>query len=263
MQDLKLSIIQSDLIWEDIQANIDVLDQKINQIPDEVDLIVLPEAFNTGFPVDPEKFAETYEGKTLSWMKAKAAEKNTVITGSLLIEENAKYYNMLVWMQPDGRFETYAKRHLFHLGEEADTISPGQKQLVCELKEWKIKPLICYDLRFPVWSKNTFDGTNFEYDLLIYVANWPSARMYPWRQLLIARALENQSYVVGLNRIGKDEVGNTYTGESIIVDPKGQIFSDIPKNNESIFTTSLSAKMMNDFRKKFNVGYDWDQFKII
>ena len=263
MQDLSVCVLQSDLIWEDISGNLLAFDHKIAQISKPVDLIVLPEVFNTAFPVDPEKFAETFNGLTVKWMREKAQQLNTTITGSLLISEKGKYYNTLVWMPPDGNFQNYSKRHVFHLGDETDTISPGKEQLVCSLNGWKIKPLICYDLRFPVWSKNSFREGQFEYDILIYVANWPASRSYPWKQLLIARAIENQSYVMGVNRIGKDEVGNSYSGDSLIIDPKGQIISDIKPNQEEIFHIDLSAKMLNDFREKFNVGYDWDTFHLL
>lgn len=263
MQDLNIAIIQSDLIWEDIQANLDAFEAKLERLDNNADLIILPEAFNTGFPVDPEKFAETYEGKSVHWMRKRAKQFNAVITGSILISDNGKYYNMLIWMQPDGKFKTYAKRHVFHLGDEADTIEPGQHRLICELKGWKIKPLICYDLRFPVWSKNTFKNEEFEYDLLIYVANWPTPRRYPWKQLLIARAIENQAYAIGVNRIGTDGTGISYSGDSMIIDPKGHILADGGENQEVIMHYSLSATMITDFRKKFNVGYDWDQFQLL
>jgi len=263
MQDLKIYILQSDLIWEDIQANLKAFDKKIAQITRPVDLIVLPEVFNTGFPVDPEKFAEPLSGQTVCWMREKAQQMKAVITGSILMNDEGKFYNTLVWMQPDGNFQIYSKRHVFHLGDEADTINPGNEQLVCNLNGWKIKPLICYDLRFPVWSKNTFRDGKFEYDVLIYVANWPASRSYPWKQLLIARAIENQSYVIGVNRIGKDEKGNSYSGDSLIIDPKGKIISNIKPNQEDICQLNLSAKMLNDFRDKFNVGYDWDAFQIL
>jgi predicted amidohydrolase len=263
MQDLKICVIQSDLVWENVPANLEAFDAKLLQINEDVDLIVLPEVFNTGFPVDPEKFAETINGSSVNWMRKKAKLYNAVVTGSLLVNENGKFYNTLIWMQANGEFQTYSKRHVFHLGDEADTINPGTKQLVCSLNEWNIKPLICYDLRFPVWSKNTFANNKFEYDVLIYVANWPASRSYPWKQLLIARALENQSYVIGVNRIGKDEVGNAYSGDTMIIDPKGQIIANVKPNKEASIVFSLSAKMITDFRNKFNVGYDWDRFEIV
>ncbi len=263
MQDLNICVLQSDLIWEDVQGNLNAFDKKLDQIQQPIDLIILPEVFNTGFPVDPEKYTESLDGATTNWMRAKASQLDAVITGSLLIEEGGKFFNTLIWMSPNGQYQTYSKRHVFHLGDEANTISSGKEQLICSLSGWKIKPLICYDLRFPVWSKNTFREEKFEYDVLIYVANWPASRSYPWIQLLIARAIENQSYVIGVNRIGKDEVGNSYSGNSLIIDPKGQIISDIKPNREEIQQLVLSAKMLNDFREKFNVGYDWDRFQLL
>ena len=262
MQDLKISIIQSEIIWENPDKNINHFNKKIDEIIEETDLIILPEVFSTGFPVDPNNFAETLNGKTISWLKQKASEKNCVITGSILIEENKKFYNCLIWMPADGKFKMYNKRHVFHLGEESDLISPGKEKLIVELKGWKICPMICFDLRFPVWSKNCFINNTFEYDLLVYVANWPAQRSYPWKQLLISRAIENLSYLVGVNRIGTDGEKNNYSGDSAVINPAGKIISNINPGKEQTETIKLSYKNLNQFRNNFNVGYDWDNFEI-
>lgn len=262
MQDLKVSVLQTDLIWEDIPANLEKIKSQLEAVDSSTDLIILPEVFNTGFPVDPDKFAEDKNGQTMAWMKEIAIDKQCVICGSLLFEEGGKYYNRLIWMRPDGSYDHYSKRHVFTLGDEADIICPGDKAEIIPLKSWNIKPLICYDLRFPVWAKNNYSEKGFEYDVLIYVANWPEARSFVWRQLLVARALENQAYVIGVNRVGKDGVGNSYRGDTQIINPKGQIISNFEANTEALKTYNLSYDEMHAFRAKFNVGLDWDRFKF-
>jgi omega-amidase len=262
MPDLKIALIQADLFWEDRAANLKHFDALLGQINEKVDLIILPEVFTTAFPVDPEKFADTIDGPAIKWLKDKAAELNCTIMGSVLLKISNAYYNTLISMCPDGTFDQYSKRHVFHLGDEADTINPGIERLSIKIDNWKIRPLICYDLRFPVWSKNTYTDDEFEYDLLIYVANWPASRSYPWKQLLIARAIENQAFVIGLNRVGKDGMGNHYSGDSMLVDPKGQIQKILKSDQEELSIVDISYQTLIDFRKKFNVGPDWDHFTI-
>ncbi len=262
MQDLKIALIQSDLVWENARANLNHFDRLLNEIKEKIDLILLPEVFNTGFPVDPEKFAETTDGPTMKWLKEKSNQLNCTIAGSILLKKAAGYFNTLISMNSDGTYDQYSKRHVFHLGDEADTITPGNKRIIIKLKNWKIRPMVCYDLRFPVWSKNTYSNETFEYDLLFYVANWPASRAYPWKQMLISRAIENQAYVIGVNRIGKDGVGNDYSGDSMLIDPKGQILKTLKPNQEEIAIVKISYKSLIDFRNKFNVGPDWDQFTI-
>lgn len=262
MQDLTIALVQSDLVWEDAQANLNHFDKLLSDINENVDLIILPEVFNTAFPVDPEKFAETLDGPSINWMKEKSLKLNCSITGSLLLKKSGQFFNTLVYMKPDGTFDEYSKRHVFHLGDEADTISPGKERIIIKLKDWNIRPMICYDLRFPVWSKNTYTNKTFEYDLLFYVANWPASRSYPWKQMLISRAIENQAYVIGLNRVGKDGVGNNYSGDSMLIEPKGQIQKLLHPKQEEIAIVKLSMDALTDFRKKFNVGPDWDKFTI-
>jgi predicted amidohydrolase len=262
MQDLKIAYIQTNLIWEDAQANRSAFSTKITELSEKTDLIVLPETFTTGFPVDPNQFAETSEGETIVWMKETAASTGSVICGSFLMKKHEKFYNTFVWMRPDGSFETYDKRHVFRMGGEHKHIEPGKKNIRIELKGWKIRPLICYDLRFPVWSRNSYKNGEFDYDLLIVVANWPAVRAYPWTQLLIARAIENQCFVLGVNRIGTDLNGIAYSGNSGLIDPKGKFVSSAEPSCEQTLIATLCANEILQFRKDFKVGLDWDDFLL-
>lgn len=263
MQDLNIAFIQSDLAWENPQANRQAFDKKIASIQGRPDLIVLPETFNTGFPVDPQKFAEKEKGATLHWLKEKAAQTDAVVCGSMLLEVEGRYHNSLVWMRPDGTYELYHKRHVFRMGGEHERVTPGGKLLLTHLRGWKIRPLVCYDLRFPVWSKNTYKNEQFEYDFVFYIANWPAVRSYPWSQLLLARALENQAYVLGVNRVGTDGPGMNYSGDSALIDPKGQYIAKAARGEEAIVEATLSGDELVRFREKFNVGLDWDRFEIL
>ncbi|MDA3906330.1 MAG: amidohydrolase [Bacteroidales bacterium] len=262
MQDLNISIIQSDIVWKDVDANLASFSYDIDQIEEEVDLIVLPEMFNTGFVVDPEDVAEKMNGKSLLWMIEQARNSQAVICGSLIIHEKNKYYNRLFWVNPDGSFKQYDKRHLFSLGGEHQKFTGGTESMIVELKGWKIKPLVCYDLRFPVWAKNNYSNGKYDFDLLIYIANWPASRRDPWMSLLKARAIENQAYVIGVNRIGEDGNGLAHSGDSNIYDAKGKKLIKHPINTEYTETLSLSKKTLKDFREKFTVGLDWDRFSI-
>jgi omega-amidase len=258
MQDLNITIIQSELHWEDKVKNLEMFAGKIAALSG-TDLIILPEMFTTGFSMRPELFAEKMDGATVSWMRYRAKEKNCVITGSFICEEGGAYFNRLVWMRPDGTFETYDKRHLFRMGEEDKYYGAGEKRIVVELKGWKICPLICYDLRFPVWSRNKKENI---YDLLIYVANWPERRAHPWKSLLVARAIENQCYTVGLNRIGNDGNSIYHSGDSAVLNFKGELISKTMPGKESIETVSLNYKELEEFRKIFPVMLDADDFSI-
>lgn len=261
MEDLRITIIQSSLHWEDIDANLKSFDSKISSIPlGSTDLIVLPEMFNTGFTMNATTYYEEMNGKTFNWMSDKSKEKNCVITGSLIIKENGNYYNRLIWMQPDGSYHTYDKRHLFRMSDEHSNYTKGTQRLIVELKGWKICPLICYDLRFPVWCRNRND-----YDLLIFVANWPQKRVYAWKQLLIARAIENISYVVGVNRIGDDGNGFYHSGDSSVLDYLGaNLLSEAnsSSDNEFIETITLSYSKLESFRSSFPASKDADDFII-
>jgi len=262
MQDLKILALQSDLFWENPEANRKHFAEQIDHNFNAHHLILLPETFTTGFPVSPIHFAETTEGATIQWMKAIAEKTGAVIAGTLLLANSRGFANTLVWMSPDGSFERYEKRHVFSMGGEDEHITAGEAPLLVNLHGWRIKPMICYDLRFPVWSKNRLLNNRYEYDLAIYLANWPAVRSYPWRQLLIARAIENQAYVIGVNRVGKDDFDIDYQGDSMFVDSKGQILTEGMKDHASALSASLSAKELLSFREKFNVGLDWDNFEI-
>ena len=259
MTDLKITIIQYDLHWENKEKNLKMFSQKIGAISDPTDLIVLPEMFTTGFSMNPNKFAEPMNGETVNWMKEKAQEKECVITGSFICIENGKCFNRLVWMNADGTYSTYDKRHLFRMANEDSHYTAGQKKIIVELKGWKICPLICYDLRFPVWSRNRFSA---DYDLLIYVANWPEIRSYPWKTLLLARAIENQSYVAGLNRVGKDGNDIYHSGDSAVINAKGEIISKIKAHEESCEAITLNYSELAEFRKNFPAMLDADDFEI-
>lgn len=263
MQDLKLLCLQSDLVWEDPEKNRELFSIKILNHFEGHDLIILPETFTTGFPVDPSGLAENPGGETMQWMAGIARETGAVLTGSMLLEDEGHFTNSLIWMRPDGTYERYDKRHVFSMGGEHKKITPGKKQLTVELKGWRIRPMICYDLRFPVWCKNTLDENGrYVYDLMLFVSNWPDVRIYPWEQLLISRAIENLSYVIGLNRIGYDGPGNYYSGNSMIIDPKGKIIAEAEEGKERAITETLSYIELDEFRKKFDVGPDWDEFEI-
>ena len=256
MQNLNLTIVQKDLIWEDVAANLAHLDNMIEKNPPQTDLLLLPEMFTTGFSMAPGRLAETMDGSGVQWMKKKARDLNAVVCGSLIINEEGQYFNRLVWMRPDGTFDTYDKRHLFTLADEHNYYDRGKKRLTTEWKGWKICPLICYDLRFPVWSRNT-EG----YDLLLYVANWPETRITHWQNLLRGRAVENQSYTIGVNRVGIDGTGKKYSGHSAIIDYNGlPLYEGI--GTEDIFTMSLSKEKLNQYRERFQFLKDQDEFEI-
>ncbi len=258
MEDLSVTLIQTSLFWEDIDANLNHFSTLIKNIDIPTDLIILPEMFSTGFSMVPEKLAETIDGKAVNWMKATARQTNAVICGSLILEEEGNYYNRLVWMTPDGNMKTYDKRHLFSLAKEEEHYESGKERLIVTLKGWRICPLVCYDLRFPVWSRN-----NHCYDFAFYVANWPERRNYPWKQLLIARAIENQSYIAGVNRIGDDGNGVSHSGDSALIDPLGEILSTLEPHKEGIETLTLKADHLARIRNKFSFLNDQDQFEIL
>lgn len=264
MTDLNVTIVQSVLHWEDAGRNLEMFDQKLDAIKESTDLIMLPEMFNTGFTMNTKGAAEEMNGRTMQWLTAKAKEKGCVITGSLVIHEEGHYYNRLVWMKPDGTFVHYDKRHLFRMAHEHEYFTAGHQRISVLLKGWKVCPLICYDLRFPVWSRNGYAAGTHDasYDCLIYVANWPAKRSHAWKTLLLARAIENQCYVAGINRIGKDGKDIEYSGDSAVIDPKGEVISSTRPSEESIETVTLSMKELEEFRKIFPVGMDADHFEI-
>jgi predicted amidohydrolase len=270
MSTLTITTIQSNLIWEEKAANLRMLEQKIAGIEEKTEIIVLPEMFNTGFSMRPEVLAETMEGETVEWMKRVSRENGIVLTGSVMIEEAGNFYNRLIWMLPNGQYGHYDKRHLFAFGEEDKHYNAGKKRLIASAKGWKINLLICYDLRFPVWARQSApsqpppkgdDRPNPEYDVLIYVANWPERRSHAWKTLLCARAIENQCYVVGVNRVGNDGKNVYHSGNSLVIDPLGQVLYHMA-DEEDVNTITLQKEMLEEVRSKFPFWKDADDFNI-
>ncbi|MEI8202337.1 MAG: amidohydrolase [Bacteroidota bacterium] len=261
-QFLEVCIVQTDLVWNDVSANLHHIEGLLGQQKEKPDLIVLPEMFNTAFVMNPSLTAEKPNGRTTQWLLHQAYTYQSVIAGSICVEENRCYYNRFIAAYPDGTLFTYDKRHLFRLADEHKHFSSGQHSSVFEVKGWKIKPLICYDLRFPVWSKNRFLNDEYEYDCLLYVANWPQRRNRVWKTLLPARAIENQAYVVGVNRIGMDGNSVPHAGESVVYDPKGNLMYAALPDTEMVECKSLNFESLSSFRKEFPIAYDWDTFTI-
>jgi len=271
MSTLRITGIQTKLHWENKKANLEMFEEKINSISQPTEIVVLPEMYSTGFSMQPEKLAETMEGETVEWMRKISAAKKIILTGSVIIEEAGQYFNRLIWMMPSGKFGFYDKRHLFGYADEDQHYSAGYKRLIASVKGWKINLLVCYDLRFPVWSRQTSpltplqrrgEQSSFEYDVLIYVANWPERRNQAWKTLLQARAIENQCYVVGVNRVGEDGNSIYYSGDSMVIDPLGEILYH-KKDEENVFTVSLDKSHLDTIREKFPFWRHADLFKII
>jgi omega-amidase len=269
MSILTVSIIQSTLHWEDKAANLNMFEEKINQLPAETELVVLPEMFSTGFTMQPQKFAETMEGETMEWLKRVSRTNKVIITGSIVVVEKGNYFNRLIWMLPNEQYGYYDKRHLFAFAEEDQHYTAGNKRLIASVKGWKINLQICYDLRFPVWARQSpqsdsseNESAQPEYDVLIYVANWPERRSIAWKTLLVARAIENQCYVIGLNRVGNDGNNIYHSGDSMIIDPMGEVLA-YHKDIEDISTIRLQKDHLNSVREKFPFWKDGDGFKIL
>ncbi|MEO5682648.1 MAG: amidohydrolase [Chitinophagaceae bacterium] len=268
MSSLSITLIQSSLHWQNKAANLAMFEQKISALTEKTEIIVLPEMFSTGFSMQPEQLAETMDGVTVSWMKRIAAEKKIVLTGSAIITENEYYYNRLVWMLPNGQYGVYDKRHLFAFAGEDDQYTAGSKRLIASVKGWKINLLVCYDLRFPLWSRQATNAQaeqqhkSPEYDVLIYVANWPERRNHAWKTLLQARAIENQCYVIGVNRVGDDGNNIHYSGDSMVIDPLGEILYT-KANEEDVFTIKLQKEKLEEVRHKFPFWKDADAFSIL
>ncbi len=257
MEDLICTLVQANLVWENPKANCEKLETMIAQAQPETDVVVLPEMFNTGFSMNPETLAEPPEGETFQWMRNLANQLNAAVTGSVITVEGRHYYNRLYWVFPNGEHRTYDKRHLFSLANEGAHYTAGKEQLHIAYKGWLICPMICYDLRFPVWSRN-----NESYDLAIYVANWPERRSFPWSQLLIARAIENQAYVIGVNRVGEDGNGVNHSGDSVALDPLGHSVVEMEPGIENVRTITLSSAHLMEVREKFQFLNDRDKFTI-
>jgi omega-amidase len=263
MDNLRVSIIQSSLHWEDADANLKMFSKKVDELSPDTDLIVLPEMFTTGFAVEREHVAEEHGGKGLQWMLKKAKEKNCVITGSIAVRDQGKMYNRLYWVKPDGTYQHYDKRHLFRMAKENLHFTAGEKKLIFELKNWRICPMICYDLRFPVWSRNRWNkDLQAEYDILLYVANWPEVRSFPWKSLLVARAIENKCFVIGVNRTGKDGNDISHSGDSVVLNPRGEKISKLEAHEEKSENITLDFSYLENFRKQFPVGMDADDFEL-
>jgi omega-amidase len=256
--ELKVVGIQADLIWENPTANRKQFSKIIHDLESDVDLIVLPEMFTSGFTMNPKNVAEKMEGDSISWMKQIAGERNAAIIGSLVIKEGNNYFNRLIFVHPSGKIETYDKRHLFTLAGEHKQYTAGSKKLIVNYKEWKICPLVCYDLRFPVWTRSQEN-----YDLLIFIANWPEKRIHAWDILLKARAIENMSYVVGVNRVGIDENKHTYSGNSVVIDSLGNEIASLKLNEIGIITTTLNKDNQDKIRENLGFLDDGDAFEII
>ena len=253
---MKVALIQAPLFWEKPKQNRDYFEAKIKALVENIDLIVLPEMFTSGFTMNPKTVAETVQGETLLWLQALAKAKNSAITGSLVMEENGHFFNRLVFVFPSGEIQKYDKKHLFTLAGEDQVYTSGTQKLLVEYKGFKICPLICYDLRFPVFARNTED-----YDVLIYVANWPKIRINAWDSLLKARAIENMCYTIGVNRIGEDANQHEYIGHSQVIDFLGN-YEIEPQETEGIFTTTLDKTKLLETRQKFGFLNDRDAFKL-
>lgn len=253
---LRITMVQAHLAWEDVQQNLDHFTELLETIKKPTDLVLLPEMFTTGFSMQAEKLAEEASGPTASWMLSQAQKLNAAIAGSIILKEAGHYYNRLLFVKPDGTFTSYDKRHLFTLAGEHKAYTPGEKNITIEWKGWKLRPQICYDLRFPVWSRNTDD-----YDLLFYVANWPRPRRNAWMTLLAARAVENQAYCIGINRVGLDKKGHQYTGDSSAYDYSGELLTQIT-DQETCVTIQLDHQAQMDFRQQLNFLTDRDDFQI-
>jgi omega-amidase len=275
MSTLAVTAVQADLQWEDKSANLRRLEEMIDGIGVHTELVVLPEMFSTGFSMRPEAFAEQMDGPAVGWMRSVAARKKIILTGSLIIEEDGNYFNRLIWMLPNGQYGCYDKRHRFAYAGEDDHYTAGQKRLVASVKGWKVLLLVCYDLRFPVWSRQQPPDPGpdpaslaeapatpaLEYDLIIYVANWPERRSHAWKTLLQARAIENQCYVVGVNRVGDDGNKIAHAGDSMIIDALGEPLYHAA-SKEEVFTATLKKEHLDTIRQRFPFWQDADHFYI-
>jgi omega-amidase len=253
MNDLQVTIVQSDIIWKSARENVVRYSEMFSDHKESTDLILLPEMFQTGFCTDPGVIAETMDGDSVRWMKRTAESLKCSVAGSLIIRESRRFFNRLIYIDQYANLTWYDKRHLFRMAGEDVKFTAGLKRLIIPLKGWQISFQICYDLRFPVWSRNQDD-----YDILVNAANWPAARDDVWNTLLRARAIENQSYVIGVNRVGTDGNNISYTGDSMVINPKGIVIGSIPESREDLITVKLSWDELADFRKKFPVWKDRD-----
>jgi omega-amidase len=258
---LTLTIIQTALHWEDAAANRAMLENKIRQRAPGAQVVILPEMFSTGFSMRPEILAEAPDGETVSWMKRLAREERIILTGSLMISEEPYFYNRLLWILPNGQCGQYDKRHLFAYAGEDKHYTPGTDRFIASVNGWRILCLVCYDLRFPVWSRQQPTEDGLEYDLILYVANWPERRNTAWKTLLQARAIENQAYVIGVNRVGEDGNGVYHSGDSMVIDPLGEILYH-KAHEEDVFTITLEKEHLEAVRNKLPFWKDGDAFQL-
>ncbi|MCR6719645.1 MAG: amidohydrolase [Chitinophagaceae bacterium] len=270
MSSITISLIQTRLAWEDKEANLRHFSEKLNALSGKTQLAILPEMFSTGFSMQPEKLAETMDGPTVTWMKQQAKQHRMILTGSVIIEDGTDddgkpaYFNRLLWVLPNGQTGYYDKKHRFAFAGEDQHYQRGHRRFIASVNGWRINLLICYDLRFPVWARQAPQepGAGWEYDLLLYVANWPQRRNHAWKTLLQARAIENQCYVAGVNRIGDDGNGISHSGDSMVVDPLGQIIANAGDADDNI-TVTLQKEDLVDVRTKFPFWKDADSFLIL
>jgi predicted amidohydrolase len=257
MPDLKVTLIQTELDWEDVAANLRRFDHLIGSLRVATDLIVLPEMFTTGFSMNAAALAENMNGRAVGWLRETARRTAAAVVGSVIVVDEGRFYNRLCWADPEGEIATYDKKHLFRYAGENQVYTAGSASLLVELKGWKVRPFVCYDLRFPAWNRNT----NLTYDLALFVANWPQRRAEHWKVLLQARAIENQSYVIGVNRIGTDGNGLYHSGESSVIDPVGDILFR-SAHAPCVFTLPLERSRLDDYRQSFPAWMDADQFLL-
>ena len=255
---LSMTLVQPHMAWEDKDANLTHLSSLIKAAPGPHEVVVLPEMFATGFSMAPERQAEHMDGPTIAWMRDTAKTQRIILCGSVIIDEGGHFYNRFVWMQPDGQYYTYDKRHLFGYANEDAHYTAGERKLIVQVKGWKICPLVCYDLRFPVWARHTAGA---EYDVLLYVANWPQRRSLAWKALLQARAIENQSYAIGVNRVGEDGNSIAYSGDSSVFGPLGECLVQLSEG-EAVRTIVLQKDTVDDARSHFPFLKDGDRFVI-
>ena len=253
MQNLNVTLVQTELAWENINANLDHLNRCIDAIDATTDLILLPEMFSTGFSMNAPALAESMDGQAVTWIRRKSIDNNVVICGSVMVRQNQDYFNRLIWATPDGHLVLYDKKHLFRYAGEEKIYTPGHQLVTVALKGWNIRPFICYDLRFPIWTRNL----HCAYDMAFFVANWPAKRAHHWRALLRARAIENQAYVIGVNRVGTDGNGFEYSGNSVALNPTGEVLFE-QANTACTPTITLDYDTLKNYRKQFPAWMDSD-----
>lgn len=261
MNTLNVTLVQATLAWQDAASNRRKLEALLAPLAGRTDLVALPEMFTTGFTMQPESAAENADGPTVDWMREQAAKLGAVISGSIATRDAGQYFNRLIWMRPDGTHVSYDKRHLFRMAHEHDHYTAGTRRLTVDINGWRVRPLVCYDLRFPVWSRNRLAGED-AYDVLLYVANWPERRRYAWQTLIKARAIENLSYCIAVNRVGEDGNGINYTGDSVALDYLGQPMTEASEQ-EFVTTVSLDRDALQGFRAKFPAHLDADEFELL